>query len=158
MFTELMPMIEQRPLTITVAVLNGGRRIRVNVVPQTLEKDGKVNDKIHKDKIAEVPDEVIKALTTPLSLTGTAEEIDAELAQALRNSQNPTSSFKRQLIKPRSRLPRQGRLLRSGTKIRSRRRRPLGQQQRARMRTLIKQDRLIPVFLMRLQYLRIKTM
>ena len=84
MFTELMPLIEQRPLTITVAVLNGGRQIRVNAVPQTLEKDGKVNDKIHKDKIAEVPDEAIKALTTPLSLTGTAEEIDAELAQALR--------------------------------------------------------------------------
>jgi len=87
MFTELMPLIEQRPLTITVAVLNGGRQIRVNVVPQTLEKDGKVNDKIGystKDKIAKVPDEAIKALTTPLSLTGTAEEIDAELAQALR--------------------------------------------------------------------------
>ena len=87
MFTELMPLIEQRPLTITVAVLNGGRQIRVNVVPQTLEKDGKVNDKIgysSKDKIAKVPDEAIKALTTPLSLTGTAEEIDAEFAQALR--------------------------------------------------------------------------
>lgn len=87
MFTELMPLIEQRPLTITVAVLNGGRQIRVNVVPQTLEKDGKVNDKIgysSKDKIAKVPDEAIKALATPLSLTGTAEEIDAELAQALR--------------------------------------------------------------------------
>ena len=55
MFTELMPLIEQRPLTITVAVLNGGRQIRVNVVPQTLEKDGRVNDKIgysSKDKIA----------------------------------------------------------------------------------------------------------
>jgi PRTRC genetic system protein E len=52
-----------------------------------LEKDGKVNDKIgysSRDKIAKVPDEAIKALTTPLSLTGTAEEIDAELAQALR--------------------------------------------------------------------------
>jgi len=87
MFTELMPLIEQRPLTITVAVLNDGRQLRVNVVPQTLEKDGKVNDKIgysSKDKIAKVPDEAIKALTTPLSLTGTAEEIDAELAQALR--------------------------------------------------------------------------
>ena len=87
MFTELMPLIEQRPLTITVAVLNGGRQIRVNVVPQTLERDGKVNEKIgysSKDKIAKVPDEAIKALTTPLSLTGSAEEIDAELAQALR--------------------------------------------------------------------------
>jgi PRTRC genetic system protein E len=87
MFTELMPLIEQRPLTITVAVLNGSRQIRVNVVPQSLERDGKVNDKIgysSKDKIARVPEEAIKALTTPLSLTGSAEEIDAELAQALR--------------------------------------------------------------------------
>jgi PRTRC genetic system protein E len=87
MFTELMPLIEQRPLTITVALLNGGRHLRVNVVPQSLEKDGKVNEKIgysSKDKIAKVPDEAIKALTTPLSLTGTAEEIDAELVQALR--------------------------------------------------------------------------
>jgi len=87
MFTELMALIEQRPLTITVAVLNDGRQLRVNVVPQSLEKDGRVNDKVgysNKDKIAKVPDEAIKALTTPLSLTGTAEEIDAELAQALR--------------------------------------------------------------------------
>src|SRR6266478_4987676 len=65
MFTELMPLIEQRPLTITVAVLNGGRQIRVNVVPQTLERDGKVNEKIgysSKDKIAKVPDEAVKAI------------------------------------------------------------------------------------------------
>lgn len=87
MFTELMPLIEQRPITITVAVLSGSRQIRVNVVPKTLEKDAQVNDKIgysNKDKIAKVPDQAIKALTTPLSLTGTPEEIDAELAQTLR--------------------------------------------------------------------------
>jgi PRTRC genetic system protein E len=87
MFTELMPLIEQRPLTITVAVLSGSHRIRVNVVPKSLDKDSQVNDKIgysNKDKIAKVPDEAIKGLTTPLSLTGTAEEIDAEFAQALR--------------------------------------------------------------------------
>ena len=87
MFTELMPLIEQRPVTITVAVLSGSHRIRVNVVPKSLEKDSQINDKIgysNNDKIAKVPDEAIKALTTPLSLTGTAEEIDAELAQALR--------------------------------------------------------------------------
>src|SRR6266436_8457304 len=87
MFTELMPLIEHRPVTITVAVLAGSHRIRVNVVPKSLEKDSQVNDKIgysNKDKIAKVPDEAIKALTTPLSLTGSAEEIDAELAQALR--------------------------------------------------------------------------
>jgi PRTRC genetic system protein E len=87
MFTELMPLIEQRPVTITVAVLSGSRRLRVNVVPKSLGKDSQVNDKLgysNKDKIAKVPEEAIKALTTPLSLTGTPEEIDAELAQALK--------------------------------------------------------------------------
>jgi hypothetical protein len=73
MFRELMPLIENRPLSITVAALSAGR-IRVNVVPQVLEKDSKVNDKVgysHKDKIAKVPESAINALTTPLSLTGT---------------------------------------------------------------------------------------
>jgi PRTRC genetic system protein E len=88
MFTELMPLIENRPVTITVAVVSEGRLIRVNVVPQALQKDSSVNEKIgysNKDKIAKVPDAAIKALTTPLSLTGTAEEIDQELAQTLKN-------------------------------------------------------------------------
>jgi len=87
MFTELMPLIEQRPITITVAALGGSQRIRVNVVPKSLDKDKQVNEKIgysNKDKIAKVPDEAIEALTTPLSLTGTPEEIDAELTKALR--------------------------------------------------------------------------
>jgi PRTRC genetic system protein E len=85
MFRELMPLIENRPLSITVAALSGGR-IRVNVVPQGLEKDRKINDKVgfsNKDKIAKVPEAAINALTTPLSLTGTAEEIDQSLAEAL---------------------------------------------------------------------------
>jgi PRTRC genetic system protein E len=85
MFKELHTLIQHRPLTITVAAL-GGDRIRVNVVPQSLESDNKVNDKVgfsNKDKIAKVPDSAIAALTTPLSLTGTPEEIDAELAQTL---------------------------------------------------------------------------
>jgi PRTRC genetic system protein E len=86
MFRELMPLIENRPLSVTVAVLSGGR-IRVNVVPQVLEKDSKVNDKIgysSKDKIAKIPESTINALTTPLSLTGTPEELDESLPQALR--------------------------------------------------------------------------
>ena len=86
MFVELMPLIESRPLTITVAALSEGR-IRVNVVPQALAKDSKVNEKIgyaHKDKIAQVPESAIHALTTPLSLTGRPEEVDAELAQQLK--------------------------------------------------------------------------
>jgi len=85
MFRELMPLIENRPLTITVAALSGGR-IRVNVVPQGLAKDSKINDKVgysNKDKIAKVPEAAINALTTPLSLTGTPEEIDESLAEAL---------------------------------------------------------------------------
>lgn len=85
MFTELMPLIENRPLTITVAALSEGR-IRVNVVPQALAKDSKVNEKIgyaNQDKIAQVPESAIHALTTPLSLTGTPEEIDAELTEQL---------------------------------------------------------------------------
>jgi len=86
MFIELMRLIESRPLTITVAALSEGR-IRVNVVPQALAKDNKVNEKIgysNKDKVAQIPDSAIHALTTPLSLTGTPEEIDAELAQQLK--------------------------------------------------------------------------
>jgi PRTRC genetic system protein E len=86
MFIELMPLIENRPLTITVAVLSEGR-IRVNVVPQALAKDSKVNEKIgyvNKDKVAQIPESAIHALTTPLSLTGTPDEIDAGLAQQLK--------------------------------------------------------------------------
>ena len=85
MFKELMPLIETRPLTVTVAAIGGGK-IRVNVVPHTREKDGKVNEKIGysaKDKVTGVPEAAIKALTTPLSLTGIPEEIDAELPAQL---------------------------------------------------------------------------
>jgi len=55
-------------------------------VPHVLEKDSTINDKVgyaNQDKIAKVPEAAINALTTPLSLTGTAEEIDQSLAQAL---------------------------------------------------------------------------
>ncbi len=85
MFTELMPLIASRPLTITVASFGEGQ-IRVNVIPQAVETDHKANDKIaysNKDKISEIPKSAIHALTTPLSLTGTPEEIDAQLAQQL---------------------------------------------------------------------------
>jgi hypothetical protein len=72
MFIELMPLLENRPLIITVAALSEGR-IRVNVVPQTLAKDNKANEKIgyaNKDKVAQIPESAIHALTPPLSLTG----------------------------------------------------------------------------------------
>jgi hypothetical protein len=57
MFIELMPLIENRPLTITVAALSEGR-IRVNVVPQVLAKDSNANEKIgyaNKDKRPKSP-------------------------------------------------------------------------------------------------------
>jgi PRTRC genetic system protein E len=85
MFTELKTLIQNRPLAITVAALSEGR-IRVNVIPQTLPKDTEANGKIkysHKSEVAEVPEAAVKALTTPLSLTGTPEEIDAALPRAL---------------------------------------------------------------------------
>jgi PRTRC genetic system protein E len=83
MFQELHPLIQNRPLTITVASVGAGK-VRVNVVPQALETDAKVNETIsysHKDRVAKVPESAIAGLTTPLSLTGTPEEIDSEMPQ-----------------------------------------------------------------------------
>ncbi len=83
MFKELMPVIADRPLTITVAALADGK-IRVCVVPQSQEKDGKVSDKLgYQKEVAKIPDASIKALTTPLALTGAPEELDAELCEKL---------------------------------------------------------------------------
>ncbi len=86
MFIELMPLIEKRTITITVAALQQGH-IRVNVVPAALVEDSKVNEKIgysNKDKITKVPESAIHALTTPLSLTGAPDEIDAQLVEQLK--------------------------------------------------------------------------
>jgi PRTRC genetic system protein E len=85
MFRELMPLIKTRPLTITVAV-EGDSRVRLNVVPKPITKDKAANDKIghtHSKEVAPIPDEAIHALTTPLSITGTPEEVDAGLCDAL---------------------------------------------------------------------------
>ena len=85
MFTELYPLLAQRSLTITIAALNEGQ-IRVNVIPHSRPEDVKVNEQItyaHKDEVARVPDAAIKALTMPISLTGTAEEIDLRLSSVL---------------------------------------------------------------------------
>ena len=85
MFTELQQLLVKRSLTITVAMLEN-EQIRVNVVPHSVSEDQKVNDQIkysHKNEVAAVPSEAIKALTTPLSVTGTAEEIDAQFPAIL---------------------------------------------------------------------------
>jgi PRTRC genetic system protein E len=64
MFKELLPILRDRAVLLTVTHIDEDQ-IRVNIVPKKL-KDGD-ND----------------ALTTPLSVTGTAEELDAELASTL---------------------------------------------------------------------------
>jgi PRTRC genetic system protein E len=64
MFKELAPVLRDRAVLLTVTLLDEDQ-IRVNIVPKKL-KDGD-ND----------------ALTTPLSVTGTAEELDAELSSTI---------------------------------------------------------------------------
>jgi PRTRC genetic system protein E len=85
MFRELQALLAKRSLTITVAALAAGQ-IRVNVIPHSRQEDTKVNEQIkytHKEEVAAIPDSAIKALTTAISLTGTAGEIDAKLSDVL---------------------------------------------------------------------------
>ena len=65
MFVELMPLLAGRTVMITVARVDD-KTLRVNVIPTTISGEN------------ENP-----ALTTPLSYTGTPEELDAELAKQL---------------------------------------------------------------------------
>lgn len=64
MFKELAPYLRQRAVLLTVTCVEDGN-IRVNVIPQKL-KDGEN-----------------AALTTPLTVTGTAEELDRDLSATL---------------------------------------------------------------------------
>ena len=64
MFKELLPVLRDRAVLLTVALVDADQ-IRVNIVPKKL-KDGDNN-----------------ALTTPLSVTGTAEDLDAELSTTI---------------------------------------------------------------------------
>jgi PRTRC genetic system protein E len=64
MFKELVPILRSRALLMTATALDDDQ-IRVNVVPKKM-KDGDHD-----------------ALTTPLSVTGTAEELDTQLAATL---------------------------------------------------------------------------
>lgn len=64
MFKELAPYLRQRAVLLTVTHLEEDQ-IRVNVIPQKI-KDGEN-----------------AALTTPLSVTGTAEELDRDLPSTL---------------------------------------------------------------------------
>ena len=66
MFKELAPYLRQRAVLLTVTRLEEDQ-IRVNVIPQKL-KDGENT-----------------AITTPLSVTGTAEELDRDLPSTIVN-------------------------------------------------------------------------
>ena len=63
MFVELMPLLKERTLLITVARVD--EKVKVNVIPA---------------KVKEGEDH---ALTTPLSFTGSAQELDSELGRNL---------------------------------------------------------------------------
>jgi len=64
MFTELMPLLRKRRLLLTISLVEGDT-IRATVVPQ---------------KASDTED---NTLTTPLAITGTAEELDRDLPQQL---------------------------------------------------------------------------
>src|SRR5664280_679359 len=64
MFAELMPLLRKRRLLLTISLVEGDT-IRATVVPQ---------------KASDTED---NALTTPLAITGTAEELDRDLPQQL---------------------------------------------------------------------------
>ena len=64
MFAELMPLLRKRRLLLTISLVEGDT-IRATVVPQ---------------KASNTED---NALTTPLAITGTAEELDRDLPQQL---------------------------------------------------------------------------
>lgn len=66
MFQELMPLLAQRVVMLTVTRINPDL-ICVNVIPQRLKSGDENNE----------------ALTTPLSLTGTPRELDEELPKQL---------------------------------------------------------------------------
>jgi PRTRC genetic system protein E len=64
MFKELLPVLRDRAVLLTVTLVDADQ-IRVNIVPKKI-KDGD-ND----------------ALTIPLSVTGTAQDLDAELSTTI---------------------------------------------------------------------------
>ena len=67
MFQELMPLLAQRILLVTLSRVSD-ERISVNVIPKPVKSD-------HGDDQ--------RGLTTPLSVTGTPKELDEQLPQQL---------------------------------------------------------------------------
>jgi PRTRC genetic system protein E len=85
MFKELAPYLRQRAVLLTVTRLEEDQ-IRVNFIPQKL-KDGEN-----------------AALTTPLSVTGTAEELDRDLPPTLVNFVSSHLQLKNSLDKAKAEM------------------------------------------------------
>jgi PRTRC genetic system protein E len=66
MFIELLPILKNRTVMLTIALVND-QTIRVNVIPKRLKES----------------DSGDCALTTPLTITGTPEELDREFSGQL---------------------------------------------------------------------------
>ena len=66
MFVELLPILRNRSVMLTLALV-GDQAIRVNVIPKRLKDSDSGDD----------------ALTTPLTVTGTPDELDREFAGQL---------------------------------------------------------------------------
>ena len=67
MFEELMPLLKQRVLVVTLSRVSGDEMC-VNVIPRPLKSDQHDNN---------------AALTTPLSITGAPKELDEQLPRQL---------------------------------------------------------------------------
>ena len=67
MFEELMPLLAQRMLILTLSRVSD-EEIRVNIIPKPLKSDQRDDD---------------AALTTPLAVTGTPKELDEQLPRHL---------------------------------------------------------------------------
>jgi PRTRC genetic system protein E len=67
MFQELMPLLAQRILLLTLSRVSD-EQLRVNVIPKPLKSDQRDGD---------------AALTTPLSVTGAPKELDEQLPRQL---------------------------------------------------------------------------
>ncbi len=85
MFKELAPYLRQRAVLLTVTHIEDDQ-IRVNVIPQKL-KDGEN-----------------AALTTPVTVTGTAEELDRELPATLVNFVSSHLELKNTLERAKSEM------------------------------------------------------
>ncbi|MCZ2075506.1 MAG: PRTRC system protein E [Bryobacterales bacterium] len=82
MFTELLPLVKERTLMLTIAGI-GDDALRVNLIPQ--RKTGREND----------PGEA--AMVSPLTITGTAEELDREFVKQITGFQAALEHLKSNL-------------------------------------------------------------